>query len=146
MIYNFPQIRKLLNFKDPGDFYFIEILGISDLVNIKTYHIYSISEFEKILKTIGKNHLNSLPIEVVKFLLSFEYMKTQRLIEAFDYYDYGFDKNIQSSGRFPRRHFSKPLWNGDLTPGARILIWGEQGIGDQIMFMSCLKEITTTLL
>ena len=48
MIYNFPQIRKLLNFKDPGDFYFIEILGISDSVNIKTYHIYSISEFDLI--------------------------------------------------------------------------------------------------
>ena len=40
MIYNFPQIRKLLNFKDPGDFYFIEILRISDSVDIKTYHIY----------------------------------------------------------------------------------------------------------
>ena len=48
MIYNFPQIRKLLNFKDPGDFYFIEILEISDSVNIKTYHIYSISEFDSI--------------------------------------------------------------------------------------------------
>ena len=48
MIYNFPQIRKMLNFKDPGDFYFIEILGISDSVDIKTYHIYSISEFDSI--------------------------------------------------------------------------------------------------
>lgn len=48
MIYNFPQIRKLLNFKDLGDFYLIEILGISDSVNIKTYHIYSISEFDSI--------------------------------------------------------------------------------------------------
>ena len=102
---------------------------------------YSISEFEKILKTIEKNYLNSLPIQVVKFLLSFEYMKTQRLIEAFDYYEYGFDKNVQSSGRYPRRHFSKPLWNGEFTQGIKVLIWGEQGIGDQIMFMACMKSL-----
>jgi Flp pilus assembly protein TadD len=115
--------------------------------NIATLHSleenteFAISEFETILKVSEKNHLNSLPVQSVKYLLSFEYMKSQKFQEACNYYEYGFDKNIQSSGRFPRRHFSKPLWNGDLTPGIRILIWGEQGVGDQIMFMSCMKGI-----
>lgn len=34
------------------------------------------------------------------------------------------------------------LWNGESLEGKRLLIWGEQGLGDQIMFASCLQEIS----
>lgn len=37
---------------------------------------------------------------------------------------------------------SKPTWNGQST-NARVFIWGEQGIGDQILFSSLLKEACT---
>jgi tetratricopeptide (TPR) repeat protein len=36
---------------------------------------------------------------------------------------------------------TKPLWNGDINKPIRIFLWAEQGLGEQIMFSSILKEI-----
>ena len=36
-----------------------------------------------------------------------------------------------------------PLWNGAPLSGKRLLIWGEQGLGDQIMFASCIAELAS---
>ena len=37
---------------------------------------------------------------------------------------------------------SKPLWNGEKNQ--RVLVWGEQGIGDELMFSSIIPEIYAT--
>jgi tetratricopeptide (TPR) repeat protein/polysaccharide pyruvyl transferase WcaK-like protein len=37
--------------------------------------------------------------------------------------------------------FSQPLWNGSSLEGKSILIFAEQGVGDEIMFASCFQEI-----
>lgn len=34
-----------------------------------------------------------------------------------------------------------PLWNGESLTGRRILITGEQGLGDEIMFSSCITDL-----
>jgi tetratricopeptide (TPR) repeat protein len=39
---------------------------------------------------------------------------------------------------------SKPLWNGEKNQ--RVLVWGEQGIGDELMFSSIIPEIYATSL
>ena len=41
----------------------------------------------------------------------------------------------------PRRAESYPRWSGERLEGRTILVWGEQGLGDEIMFASCLSEI-----
>ena len=41
----------------------------------------------------------------------------------------------------PRRPDSYSRWTGDPLAGRRILVWSEQGLGDEIMFASCLPEI-----
>lgn len=39
----------------------------------------------------------------------------------------------------PERHAKRlPRWDG--TPGKRVIVWGEQGVGDEIMFASCLPD------
>ena len=38
------------------------------------------------------------------------------------------------------QHFSYPWWQGQSMPDKTILIWWEQGIGDQIMFASMLND------
>lgn len=42
---------------------------------------------------------------------------------------------IDNPGTFPF-----PLWNGETLPDKTVLVYGEQGIGDQIMFASCLGD------
>jgi len=40
-----------------------------------------------------------------------------------------------------RRPFSQPQWDGSALEGRSILVWGEQGVGDTIVFASCLGEV-----
>ena len=41
----------------------------------------------------------------------------------------------------PRDFFRQPLWDGSSLAGRTILVHGEQGIGDEIMFASCLPDV-----
>jgi len=59
---------------------------------------------------------------------------TGRLTEGWAYYE----------GRFaavPNRNFAHRYWAGEDLDGKSILIWGEQGIGDEIPFASMYSEI-----
>ncbi len=40
--------------------------------------------------------------------------------------------------------FSQPEWRGEPPAGRHMLVWGEQGVGDEIMFASCLPELIAT--
>lgn len=40
-----------------------------------------------------------------------------------------------------RRPYSFPEWQGESLSGKRILVYTEQGLGDEIMFASCLPEV-----
>jgi len=37
--------------------------------------------------------------------------------------------------------FTDKVWNGEDLSGKTVLVWGEQGVGDQIMFSTCLPDI-----
>lgn len=52
-------------------------------------------------------------------------------------YDAGFEAKV----RVERNYASTPLPAWDGSPGKRIAVYGEQGIGDEIMFASCLPEL-----
>jgi hypothetical protein len=40
----------------------------------------------------------------------------------------------------PARTFALPLWKGEQLTSGRLLIWGEQGIGDEIMFAGLVPD------
>lgn len=40
----------------------------------------------------------------------------------------------------PRRPYSRPLWNGEHLDGGRLFLWGEQGVGDEIMFAGLIPD------
>jgi tetratricopeptide (TPR) repeat protein len=44
----------------------------------------------------------------------------------------------------PMRDYSQPLWAGEKFASGRLLIWGEQGIGDEIMFAGLLPDVIRT--
>jgi len=51
-----------------------------------------------------------------------------------------YELRLQSEDR-PQRRFPFPRWNGESLSGQTILVHAEQGIGDEILFASCLPEI-----
>jgi len=53
--------------------------------------------------------------------------------------DYGW--RWRSAEQEPRRPFPQALWDGSPGTGERLLIWGEQGIGDEIMYASILPDV-----
>lgn len=44
-------------------------------------------------------------------------------------------------GRDVRRDFGLPVWQGAAAAGGSVLVYGEQGLGDEIMFASCLQDL-----
>lgn len=46
-----------------------------------------------------------------------------------------------AEGKGSQRRFPYPRWNGDNLAGKTLLVHGEQGLGDEIMFASCLPDV-----
>jgi tetratricopeptide (TPR) repeat protein len=71
-----------------------------------------------------------------RYGLAFPLLACGQIQEGLDAYEYRFQGTVE-----PRR-FSKPLWDGrsDLTDQT-ILIWGEQGVGDVVIWASGVTEI-----
>jgi tetratricopeptide (TPR) repeat protein len=42
-----------------------------------------------------------------------------------------------------QRNFPQPRWNGESLKGKSILIWGEQGLGDEISFSSMVPDLVS---
>lgn len=69
--------------------------------------------------------------------------KSLALLELGDYkqgwieYDYGFSANVRIERNFTREPL--PAWDG--APGKNVIVYGEQGIGDEIMFASMLPDL-----
>jgi Tfp pilus assembly protein PilF len=56
-----------------------------------------------------------------------------------------FERRWQSQGfATPVRVYPQPLWRGESLASRRLLIWGEQGIGDEIMFAGLIPDVTRT--
>ena len=71
--------------------------------------------------------------------LGFVLLNTGRLKEGLDEHEWRWESQRFSA---QRRHFTQPLWDGNASlKGQRILIWGEQGPGDVVMWSSCLPFV-----
>ena len=78
----------------------------------------------------------------VMYSLSFEFLKIGRLSEGWKNYNFGFHESVPFEyRRAPNRTFSVPEWKGEPLSGQRLLIWGEQGIGDLLSFLTCLADL-----
>jgi tetratricopeptide (TPR) repeat protein len=44
----------------------------------------------------------------------------------------------------PKRDYPQLSWAGERLPSGRLLIWGEQGIGDEVMFAGLMPEVVRT--
>ena len=51
-----------------------------------------------------------------------------------------YDAGLEVGARGPARTWPMPRWQGEPLAGRRLLIWREQGVGDELMFASCYPE------
>lgn len=100
----------------------------------------AIEMYERALLTLTANQTKRA--DAIRFFCSFEYLKEGNLEKAWDYYEGGFSSMVPLGGaRSPKRIFSVPRWSGESLEGKRLLIWREQGLGDELLFGTCLHEL-----
>lgn len=51
----------------------------------------------------------------------------------------GYERGWETGDRKKRTYKNLPVWDG--TPGQTVIVWGEQGVGDEILFASCLPDM-----
>ncbi|WP_162906773.1 tetratricopeptide repeat protein [Algihabitans albus] len=67
---------------------------------------------------------------------AFALLGVGQLAEGWDHYEVGVHANLRNGWRMT----FKPIWDGESLAGKSLGIVAEQGIGDQIMFLSCLED------
>lgn len=102
-----------------------------------------IQELDKI-----KQQVNAIDLPGKRILIgavhnsAFALFRLGRVREAWQALEAGFSPEIDSNrGRKPNRNFKKPRWRGEGLKGKTLMVWREQGLGDEIMFGTMLPEL-----
>lgn len=118
--------------------YLPTIINLAQLEVKLGHHTRGIELYEAAL--ILKNTSASYA-ELIKYYLSHSYLFLGNLGVGWDHYDYGFCALLPQGAWRSLRRFTQPRWHGELDRNIRILIWREQGLGDEIEFSTCLHEL-----
>jgi tetratricopeptide (TPR) repeat protein len=73
------------------------------------------------------------------FNLGFALLKQGQLGEGWDEYEWRLQ--IETRERWGVRDFPQPLWKGENLAGKSLLVWGEQGVGDEILFAGMVPDL-----
>ena len=65
---------------------------------------------------------------------------TGALTEGWCQYEWRF---LSARNPVPKQHYALPLWEGEDLACRSILVWSEQGVGDEILFLSLLSELAS---
>ena len=121
--------------------YFEARLNLAKLMSDAGDHLSATGELELLLSSA---HLSLHEKEVVEFYLSFEYLYAGKRHQGWSLYERGFSPNVSSLlARKPVRSFLVTRWQGEpLSRQQKLLIWREQGIGDELRFLALLQLLT----
>jgi hypothetical protein len=96
--------------------------------------------YDKVLSMLAP-HENGRK-DLVKFYASMVYKQLGRLQDYWDGYECGFNPFIpKGAARSPNRLFKVPKWDGSKVSNKKLLVWREQGVGDEILYSSILPEL-----
>ena len=93
-------------------------------------------EAEESLKLLNKLYPND---DNHKMLLSETLLSNSKFKEGWFFYRFRWHYYEEKNKINPHKKYHKPLWNPNLGY-ENILIWGEQGLGDQILFSTILND------
>lgn len=114
----------------------------SKLVLKNLASVYShVGLYEKSEKTI-KKLLNFYPDAIsLNLTLATSLFSQNKFSEAWHYYEQRWNKNAGTNNPKTMPKFIKPLWTPELGYGS-ILVWAEQGLGDQLLHGTMLKDFS----
>lgn len=72
--------------------------------------------------------------DLIRFNMGLAYLELGEWDKGLEYYELGF----KAGNRSDRQYKNLPKWDG--TPGQTVILWGEQGLGDEFMFGSCISD------
>jgi len=100
-----------------------------------------IEEIEYVVRE-GKDTISERALVGALHNTAFPYLRLGNLEKGWERLEHGFSPLIDSNrGRRPQRTFKQPRWTGQPLKGKNLLVWREQGLGDEIMFASMLDEL-----
>lgn len=99
--------------------------------------VKAIEIFERCEELVGSDDLARAEIQ---YNMSFPLLKMGNLKRGLKYYDMGFIP-LDTRSRTPKRSFSVPEWDGSPIHGKRLMVWREQGLGDEIKFASMIPDL-----
>ena len=94
--------------------------------------------YEQALQLKNLTHYES---DLIKYYLAYSYLFFGELEKGWHHYDYGFGPLLPIGALRSLRKFSQPKWSGEPLNGRKLLIWREQGLGDEIDFSTCLIDL-----
>jgi tetratricopeptide (TPR) repeat protein len=97
--------------------------------------------YEEVLKL---KHISPNQAELVRYYLGYAYLYQGQLGKGWDFYEYGFGQLLPRGALRATRRFRQPRWNGEDLTGKSLLIWREQGLGDEIEFSTCLNDLAAS--
>jgi len=105
-------------------------------------HSEALDAYEKVLRMLGPHEEKRA--DAIRFFAGFEHQALGNLEQSWDGYECGFSQMIPTAGaRSPNRQFKVPKWDGSDIAGKRLLVWREQGVGDEILYASIFHELET---
>jgi len=92
-------------------------------------------------KLLTYKNISPAETDIVKYYLSYCYLQLGQIAKGWDYYEYGTGSLLPVTALRSRRKFNQPQWNGEKLGDKTLLIWREQGLGDEIEFATCLTDV-----
>jgi hypothetical protein len=69
-------------------------------------------------------------------------LRLGNLEKGWEYYEEGLSMEVLGAKtRKPNRNFDVPRWTPETPSGQTVLVWREQGIGDDVIFLTCLQDL-----
>jgi Flp pilus assembly protein TadD len=121
---------------NPG--YLISVINLAQLEVKHGDHATGLQHYESALKN---KSITPSYAELIKYYMAHSMLHLGVIDKGWDYYEFGFSPMLPMGAWRSTRKFKQPQWNGRLDSSQRILIWREQGLGDEIMFSTCLHEL-----
>ena len=111
--------------------------AMTALGKLGAFH-YHTGEFDAAERTLS-TAVESLPDDVeAHWHLAALYLSQRRWSEGWDLYRWRWP---MSKAVAQETMISLPKWTGGDLSGQRIMIWGEQGLGDELMFATCVPDL-----